>query len=411
MNKSRGLITLSNIFRGLIIIVLAISFLVAPAPATALIATVTLNPNSPGNSTQLAVVYPSPPWSAPNWQVCADDINVTLVSSTGTEWRNDLYNLSDVILTGTIKSVTVHIQARVLYNPRQPSARTIIRTGGSDHFGGQITLTTSWAPYSTTYATNPSTSAPWTWDQINSLQAGVSLKRSRPFLPDPSVTTKVWITVDYCIPPSVDAGGDQQTCQNAGLIALTGESPAGGDWNGPGVSGSQFDPTGLPPGAYSVMYTYTDPDGCSNSDNKTVTINPLPDCSISCDPNTCSACFSDNVSLTEDGSDALSWLWSTGETTQSIVVNTSDNYSVTITDQNVCHSTCQKEVTINPLLDCTITAPLAVCANSAGNIASVPDSGIGATYVWSVTNGTITGGQNTSHLTWTASSISPVTIG
>lgn len=411
LKKSSRLIILNNLFRGLIIIVLAISFLVAPTPAKAIIATTTLDPNSPGDSTQLAVVYPFPPFTAPNWQVCADTINVTLVSSTGTDWQNDLYNLPDVSLTGTIKSVTVHIQARVLYNPRQPSARTSIRTGGSDYFGGPVTLTTSWAPYSTTYTTNPNTSASWTWDQINSLQAGVSLKRSRPLLSDPSWTTKVWVTVDYCIPPSVYAGGDQQTCQNGDSIALTGETPPGGTWNGPGVSGSQFVPDSLPPGAYSVMYTYTDPDGCANSDNKTVTINPLPDCNISCNPGSCSACFGGNVNLMENGGDALSWLWSTGETTQSIVVNASDNYSVDITDQNGCHSTCRKEVTINPLLDCTITAPLAVCDNSTGNIASVPYAGAGATYNWTITNGTITGGSVTNSITWDAGATSPITIG
>jgi Ig-like domain CHU_C associated/PKD-like domain len=137
--------------------------------------------------------------------------------------------------------------------------------------------------------------------------------------------------------PAVDAGSDQQTCQSAGPIALTGENPTGGIWSGTGVSGSQFDPDSLLPGAYSVMYTYTDRAGCFNSDNKTVTINPLP--------------------------------------------------------------------------DCTITAPLAVCDNSTGNIASVPDAGAGATYNWTMTNGTITGGSDNNSITWDAGSISPVTIG
>jgi hypothetical protein len=214
--------------------------------------------------------------------------------------------------------------------------------------------------------------------------------------------------------PAVDAGDNLEVCQYADPIDLdnTGESPSGGTWSGPGVSDSQFDPDDLAAGDYSIIYSYTNHDtGCSNSDNKTVTINSLPYCNISCDPVSCSACFSNNVTLTEDGGDALSWLWSTGETTQSIMVNNSGTYSVTITDQNGCHSTCNKEVTINPLPDCTITAPAAVCANSTGNFASVPDAGVGSTYAWSVTNGNITGGQGTSSITWDAGSNNPATIG
>jgi hypothetical protein len=57
--------------------------------------------------------------------------------------------------------------------------------------------------------------------------------------------------------------------------------------------------------------------------------------------------------------------------------------------------------------DATITpSASSVCANSSGNCASVP-SLAGATYVWSVTNGTITAGQGTDKITWTAASCGP----
>ncbi|MBM4446918.1 MAG: hypothetical protein FJ023_06145, partial [Chloroflexi bacterium] len=61
--------------------------------------------------------------------------------------------------------------------------------------------------------------------------------------------------------------------------------------------------------------------------------------------------------------------------------------------------------------DCTITAPASVCAGSTSNTASVPDAGVGATYTWTITNGTITAGQGTRTITWTAGSVSPITIG
>ena len=73
----------------------------------------------------------------------------------------------------------------------------------------------------------------------------------------------------------------------------------------------------------------------------------MPACSITCSPS-CAVCQGGTVTLTEDGGNAVSWSWSTGEATQSIDVTTSGTYSVTVTDTNGCESTCQKEVTVNP---------------------------------------------------------------
>ena len=60
--------------------------------------------------------------------------------------------------------------------------------------------------------------------------------------------------------------------------------------------------------------------------------------------------------------------------------------------------------------DCTITAADEVCDSSTGNGASVPDAGGGATYAWTVTGGTITGGQGTTSMNYTAGSGASVTV-
>jgi len=61
--------------------------------------------------------------------------------------------------------------------------------------------------------------------------------------------------------------------------------------------------------------------------------------------------------------------------------------------------------------DCAISvAALGVCAGSSGNSASVSDAGLDATYVWSVSGGTLQTGQGTRIITWDAGTISPVTI-
>ncbi|MGH9316340.1 MAG: hypothetical protein ACRD1P_04455 [Thermoanaerobaculia bacterium] len=63
-----------------------------------------------------------------------------------------------------------------------------------------------------------------------------------------------------------------------------------------------------------------------------------------------------------------------------------------------------------------IKAPAAVCANSTGNRASVrgededEDEGGGATYVWTIINGSITSGQGTRRIKFTAGASGSVTL-
>jgi len=65
---------------------------------------------------------------------------------------------------------------------------------------------------------------------------------------------------------------------------------------------------------------------------------------------------------------------------------------------------------ICPPINTIITAPVAVCALSTGNVASVPDAGANATYNWTITNGMIISGQGTASINWTAGSTSPVML-
>jgi PKD repeat protein len=90
-------------------------------------------------------------------------------------------------------------------------------------------------------------------------------------------------------------------------------------------------------------------DGTVDSAEATISIAvSAPTCHISADPGT-EVCAGNDVTLTEDGSDAVSWLWTTNETSQSIVVSTSGTYGVTITDSNGCQSYCEIDVMVLPL--------------------------------------------------------------
>jgi hypothetical protein len=60
-------------------------------------------------------------------------------------------------------------------------------------------------------------------------------------------------------------------CEADASGALVG-LPSQGIWSGPGVSGSTFNPGVAGAGTHSAIYTYTDNNGCSNSDTLVMTV-------------------------------------------------------------------------------------------------------------------------------------------
>ncbi|TND07953.1 MAG: hypothetical protein FD123_2761 [Bacteroidetes bacterium] len=60
-------------------------------------------------------------------------------------------------------------------------------------------------------------------------------------------------------------------------FSLSGVSPAGGTWSGPGVTGTTFDPAIAQPGANVINYTYTDGNGCSASASDSIFVDICTD--------------------------------------------------------------------------------------------------------------------------------------
>ena len=65
-------------------------------------------------------------------------------------------------------------------------------------------------------------------------------------------------------------------CVSDAIVTLTG-SPVGGTFSGPGVSGNNFNPASAGVvGPYTIIYNYTNANGCSNSSAQQVTVNSCP---------------------------------------------------------------------------------------------------------------------------------------
>ena len=97
--------------------------------------------------------------------------------------------------------------------------------------------------------------------------------------------------------------------------------------------------------------TGTDSNGCTSSGSTTITVNALPTVEIT---GTLTYCIGSNTTLTATAG-LSSYLWSTGETTQSITV-TAGSYIVTGTDSNGCSATSSAStVTELPLDSATVS--------------------------------------------------------
>ena len=124
------------------------------------------------------------------------------------------------------------------------------------------------------------------------------------------------------------------------------------------------------------MVTVTTALGVVSTCSATVTVNPQPTCSITGNSTICTG--SGTQLCVPSGS--LSYLWSTGATTNCITVNAAGNYSVTVTEVGGCQSICNKLVTVSQQGVCSITGNSTICAGSTTQLC-VPAGAL--SYLWS----------------------------
>lgn len=73
------------------------------------------------------------------------------------------------------------------------------------------------------------------------------------------------IPVTFIAAPTVTLNVIDTVCSNDPVITLTGGTPAGGEFSGPGVAGDSFSPTNAGTGIKQITYTYTDDNGCTGT--------------------------------------------------------------------------------------------------------------------------------------------------
>jgi PKD repeat protein len=88
----------------------------------------------------------------------------------------------------------------------------------------------------------------------------------------PVVTTAIILIVPY---PDATITPVDTLCIDSNPVTLHAHD-SGGQWSGDGVSGNTFDPGAAGAGDHIISYNITDGNGCSNSDQITITVVPGP---------------------------------------------------------------------------------------------------------------------------------------
>ncbi|MDH4474644.1 MAG: gliding motility-associated C-terminal domain-containing protein [Fluviicola sp.] len=201
--------------------------------------------------------------------------------------------------------------------------------------------------------------------------------------------------------PIANAGNDQIICAG-GQITLTGSGAVNYNWDQGVINGTPFSP------AVSSIYTLTatDVNGCSSTDQVSVTVNPIPTVSAGSDLFVCSG-----NTVTLSGSGATTYLWDNGITNGVPFTPAlgSTTYTLTGTSAAGCSATDQVIVTVTTGIPVTFTTDLTNgCAPLTVQLTNTTP---GATNcIWNISDGSTFTGCGSISTTFTQAGCYDVTL-
>ncbi len=218
-------------------------------------------------------------------------------------------------------------------------------------------------------------------------------------------TASVNVTVN--LTPAINLGSNAPIC--AGQDLNLTESGGDGDswsWSGPdGFSSSQQNPT-ISSATTAASGTYTvivsDVNGCSDTDNISVSVNPVP--VVNAGSNS-PVCQGHDINLTETGGDASTWSWSgplgfssseQNPVINSVLMSAAGDYTVTASTSQGCSATETVSVTVNSTPTVDIGPEQIICDYQAP---VTLDAGPGFDgYIWSTGDDTQTTDASTTEM-------------
>lgn len=197
--------------------------------------------------------------------------------------------------------------------------------------------------------------------------------------------TVISVESNNTVPFEVTTTSSYNCLTNFGVIELqvtNGNAPYNFEWeHDADLTSAQAE--NLAVGLYSV--TISDASDCL-SDTSILIQAVFPDLDLGADADFCAGEFA----LLTSSTSANTYLWSTEETTSQIEVTETGNYTLTVTDDNMCMATDAVQINFTPMVQAVINGPDSVCF---GVPASYTANG-GTNYSWLSETGVLISEEN-----------------
>ncbi len=176
-----------------------------------------------------------------------------------------------------------------------------------------------------------------------------------------SLATTVSLTIHEL--PVVELETFAPVCINVAPFALSGGSPTGGTYSGPGVTDNTFDPAAAGAGTHDITYTYTDENGCTNDSVQGITVNDLPDVTLGPQDDVCVDAEAFELSGgTPEGGTYIGAGIDGGVFYPEEAGVGIHGITYAYTDENGCENSAMQEITVNDLPNVNIGPDSQLCA-------------------------------------------------
>jgi len=196
------------------------------------------------------------------------------------------------------------------------------------------------------------------------------------------------VAVTIFNPPIVSAGLDQEICIGT-VVTYQGAGAINYSWNGGVIDAQSFVPA---VGSYTFTVTGTDANGCQDTDDATLLVNPTPIVNAGADQLICLG-----SSTLVSGTGAASYQWDNGVTNNQLFIPaTTATYTVIGTSAAGCQATDQVIVAIEPPTTVSFSAPITNgCEPLNVNLSNTSTGTPGASCYWEFGDGTNANGCGT----------------
>lgn len=199
------------------------------------------------------------------------------------------------------------------------------------------------------------------------------------------------VSITIITAPVVDPGQDLDNCIDDADVTLSGFTPSGGTWSGPGVTNATgvFSPSSAGAGNFYIYYQASNAN-CTTTDSILAVVHALP----TIDAGTYNAiCLDETLQLTASG--AVSYAWSPASGLSSVGISNpvftpsadgSFTYTVTGTDANGCVNTDMATLSVEPIPTVSFTVE-DECVGDISTFVNSSSPATGVTYLWSFGDG------------------------